>query len=45
MLLVLRGVGLLRSEFLFLNRTDIPSEEEQFMAYRAVVESTWRPFL
>ncbi len=33
------GVGLLRSEFLFLNRTDIPSEEEQFMAYREVVES------
>lgn len=33
------GIGLLRSEFLFLNRLDIPSEEEQFIAYREVVES------
>ena len=28
------GVGLLRTEFLFLNRTTPPSEEEQFEAYR-----------
>ncbi|HBB67241.1 MAG TPA: phosphoenolpyruvate--protein phosphotransferase [Elusimicrobia bacterium] len=29
------GVGLLRSEFLFLNRTEAPSEEEQTRAYQA----------
>jgi len=32
------GIGLFRSEFLFLNRDDLPSEEEQFEAYRSVVE-------
>ena len=32
------GIGLFRSEFLFLNRDDLPGEEEQFEAYRAVVE-------
>jgi len=32
------GVGLFRSEFLFLNRDDLPDEEEQFNAYREVVE-------
>jgi phosphotransferase system enzyme I (PtsI) len=30
------GVGLFRSEFLFLNREELPSEDEQFEAYRAV---------
>jgi phosphotransferase system enzyme I (PtsI) len=30
------GVGLFRSEFLFLNRDDLPSEDEQFEAYRLV---------
>jgi len=30
------GVGLFRSEFLFLNRTGLPGEDEQFEAYRAV---------
>ncbi len=30
------GIGLFRSEFLFLNRDDLPSEEEQFEAYRSV---------
>jgi phosphotransferase system enzyme I (PtsI) len=30
------GVGLFRSEFLFLNRNDLPREDEQFEAYRAV---------
>jgi phosphotransferase system enzyme I (PtsI) len=30
------GVGLFRSEFLFLNRDELPSEDEQFEAYRAV---------
>lgn len=32
------GVGLFRSEFLFLNRDDLPDEEEQFTAYRSVLE-------
>jgi phosphotransferase system enzyme I (PtsI) len=32
------GIGLFRSEFLFLNRDVLPDEEEQFEAYRAVVE-------
>ncbi|MBL8836836.1 MAG: phosphoenolpyruvate--protein phosphotransferase [Alphaproteobacteria bacterium] len=31
------GIGLLRSEFLFMNRNDIPSEEEQFQALAAIV--------
>jgi phosphotransferase system enzyme I (PtsI) len=30
------GVGLFRSEFLFLNRSDLPDEDEQFEAYRKV---------
>ncbi|NIO43866.1 MAG: phosphoenolpyruvate--protein phosphotransferase, partial [Burkholderiales bacterium] len=30
------GIGLFRTEFLFLNRGDLPSEEEQFEAYRRV---------
>jgi phosphoenolpyruvate--protein phosphotransferase (EC 2.7.3.9) len=30
------GIGLFRSEFLFMNRTDLPTEEEQFCAYRHV---------
>ena len=30
------GIGLFRSEFLFLNRSDLPDEEEQFEAYRNV---------
>lgn len=32
------GIGLFRSEFLFLKRSTLPTEEEQFQAYRAVVE-------
>ncbi|QJR16822.1 phosphoenolpyruvate--protein phosphotransferase [Usitatibacter palustris] len=32
------GVGLFRSEFLFMNRRDLPGEDEQFEAYREVVE-------
>ncbi|MDD5296206.1 MAG: phosphoenolpyruvate--protein phosphotransferase [Rhodocyclaceae bacterium] len=30
------GIGLFRTEFLFLNRNDLPSEEEQFESYRTV---------
>ena len=33
------GVGLFRTEFLFINRSDLPNEEEQFEAYRHVAES------
>ncbi|MBQ9941493.1 MAG: phosphoenolpyruvate--protein phosphotransferase [Christensenellaceae bacterium] len=32
------GVGLFRSEFLYMNRTVLPSEEEQFAAYKSVLE-------
>ncbi|MEW6414187.1 MAG: phosphoenolpyruvate--protein phosphotransferase [Pseudomonadota bacterium] len=34
-----QGIGLFRSEFLFLNRSDLPSEEEQYASYRAVAEA------
>ncbi|BAE74977.1 Phosphoenolpyruvate-protein phosphotransferase [Sodalis glossinidius str. 'morsitans'] len=33
------GVGLYRTEFLFMNRDSLPGEEEQFQAYKAVAES------
>jgi phosphotransferase system enzyme I (PtsI) len=33
------GVGLFRTEFMFLNRKDLPGEEEQFEAYRQVAEA------
>ncbi|SNC58423.1 phosphoenolpyruvate-protein phosphotransferase PtsI [Sodalis endosymbiont of Henestaris halophilus] len=33
------GVGLYRTEFLFMDRDSLPSEEEQFQAYKAVAES------
>ena len=32
------GVGLLRTEFLFMNREDLPDEEEQYQALREIVE-------
>lgn len=32
------GIGLFRTEFLFLNRPDLPDEDEQFEAYRQVME-------
>jgi len=32
------GVGLFRSEFMFMNRRDLPDEDEQYEAYREVVE-------
>jgi len=32
------GIGLFRSEFLFLNRDNLPDEDEQFEAYCAVVQ-------
>jgi phosphotransferase system enzyme I (PtsI) len=33
------GVGLYRTEFLFMNRREWPTEDEQFEAYRKVAES------
>lgn len=33
------GIGLYRTEFLFMNRTDLPNEEEQFRAYLKVVKA------
>ena len=33
------GIGLLRTEFLFLDRSTAPSEEEQFNVYRAIAET------
>ncbi|MEM8530487.1 MAG: phosphoenolpyruvate--protein phosphotransferase, partial [Chloroflexota bacterium] len=33
------GVGLLRTEFLFLDRTSAPTEEEQFVVYREVAQA------
>ena len=33
------GVGLYRTEFLFMDRDQLPTEEEQFVAYKAVVEA------
>lgn len=31
------GIGLFRTEFLYMNRQDYPTEEEQFEAYKAVL--------
>ena len=33
-----QGIGLFRTEFLYLNRSDLPTEEEQFSAYKSVAE-------
>lgn len=33
------GIGLFRSEFLYLENTDFPTEEQQFAAYKKVLES------
>ena len=33
------GVGLLRTEFLFMNRPDLPDEEEQYQALRAILKA------
>ncbi|MCJ7736418.1 MAG: phosphoenolpyruvate--protein phosphotransferase, partial [Anaerolineae bacterium] len=32
------GIGLLRSEFVYLERESLPDEEEQFQAYRSILE-------
>jgi phosphotransferase system enzyme I (PtsI) len=35
------GIGLYRTEILYLNRKDLPTEEEHFQAYRSLVESIY----
>lgn len=35
------GIGLYRTEYLYLNRKDLPSEEDHFQAYKKVVEATY----
>lgn len=37
------GVGLYRTEFLYMNRRDMPGEEEQFEAYRQVLQAVKGP--
>jgi phosphotransferase system enzyme I (PtsI) len=34
-----RGIGLLRTEFLFMNREDLPDEEAQVAAYAPIIEA------
>jgi len=38
------GIGLYRTEFLYMNRLDLPSEEEQYQAYKQVAEAV-APFV
>jgi phosphotransferase system enzyme I (PtsI) len=33
------GIGLFRSEFLFIGRSELPTEEEQYLAYASVVHA------
>lgn len=33
------GIGLFRSEFLFMDRKELPTEEEQYLAYRQALEA------
>ncbi|UUZ94030.1 phosphoenolpyruvate--protein phosphotransferase [Paenibacillus sp. P25] len=40
------GIGLFRTEFLFMDRADMPSEEEQYQAYRqALINAGGRPVI
>jgi phosphotransferase system enzyme I (PtsI) len=32
------GIGLLRTEFLYMNRDDLPNEDEQYAVFRSIVE-------
>ena len=38
-----QGVGLYRTEFLFMNRRRLPDEDEQFAVYTDVIKRTGRP--
>jgi len=33
------GIGLYRTEYFYMNREDLPSEEEHFQAYKSVIEA------
>lgn len=33
-----QGIGLLRTEFLFMNREDLPDEDEQYIVLRAIIQ-------
>ena len=37
--MVVKAVGLYRTEFLYMGRDKLPTEEEQFEAYKAVLEA------
>ncbi len=37
------GIGLYRTEFLYMNRLDLPSEEEQYQAYQKIAQAV-NPF-
>jgi len=39
------GVGLYRTEYLFMNRPDTPSEDDQFRAYKRIVSSLDKPIV
>jgi phosphotransferase system enzyme I (PtsI) len=34
-----RGIGLYRTEFLFINQTSLPTEDDQYRIYRALIET------
>ncbi|MGH7089842.1 MAG: phosphoenolpyruvate--protein phosphotransferase, partial [Stellaceae bacterium] len=39
-----QGLGLVRTEFLYMNREDLPDEDEQYRAYAGLVRGLdWRP--
>ncbi len=33
------GIGLYRTEFMFMNRRDLPNEDEQYLAYKSILEA------
>lgn len=39
------GIGLYRTEYLFMNRDQAPSEKEQFLAYKRIVTSIAKPVI
>lgn len=39
------GIGLYRTEYLFMNRTKAPTEQEQFRAYKRIVTAVERPVI